>query len=507
MAIYSRDGNVKVLKGRITSVDKVKYTCTVVDLQGGVHDGIAAMPMYLNSSGGGMYWQPEVNTVVWLMKPSSARTPFILGAAPVPKQTDAGDDSEDPNDYRMNRPVVNEGDQVLSSSEGNFIILRKGGVIEIGATQNAQRLYIPIANSIIDLVENYTLDTTGGKFSFRSRREDDSHGTDKSPVELRLQVKEFAEEDPIIDVGLGRIAEEDDDRVAGALLGKIVARVLINKRYRVWIDKDGNAQTYAHGNVISAVNGSRHENSSSLTEEVLGLYKANYGNRSVTISQSDTLKVTGERSIEVGGNETYKVTGKVTKVIGSLEKEIKGEEKRTVSGSQLESVTGAVTQEIGDDRHVSTTFGDTSVVGGTWTVEVANSQADGTGANLSVTQGLLQIHNKLGKARFTSGGVASSSPTEVLLKPSGTVLVKTANATTMEVNGTGIKISTKAGSIILDQKGSVSIGPPAGGAVITTLTHPVDFVTGIPLLGSTSVAAGGVPGPAAIPPVFIPDPT
>ena len=112
--IYEGAGGTDVYRAKILSVDKVKWTCTVQsELDNKVYDGVPIEPTCINSDGGGQFFLPETNSVVWCCRPNKEVTPFIMGAATLPAQLDEGDDEEDPNDRRFNRPVVNEGDNVL----------------------------------------------------------------------------------------------------------------------------------------------------------------------------------------------------------------------------------------------------------------------------------------------------------------------------------------------------------------------------------------------------------
>ena len=81
------------------------------------------------------------------------------------------------------------------------------------------------------------------------------------------------------------------------------------------------------------------------------------------------------------------------------------------------------------------------------------------------------------------------------------------------MNTTGAALTTAGGEISIDQAGFVNIGGTNTGAgngrVVTTLTHPVCFVTGAPIGGSTTVgafSAGLAPGPMT-PTSFTLDPT
>jgi len=497
--IYDEIGPVKLVRARVVYVDTSKYRCTVIDETGGTYEGIQVMPVYVNTEGGGIFWMPEVNSIVWLLFPSVDRVPMILGGCAQPAQL-GQDDESDPNDFRMNRPVLNEGDMELSSKDGNFLIMRRGGVIEVGATQVAQRVYIPLSNVIRDLCENYELLTTGGKLSFRSRREDESHGQLRTPVELRLQLKEFAQDDPIIDLGLGRIAEEDDERVVNGKLGGVIARILINNRFRYWVDRDGNVQSYVHGRSTHSYNSSRSEfTQGSFFEKIRGVYRTVAGNRVVETKQSDQLTVRRDRVVAVGGDLQETVTGSVKRVAAHITEEVQGGLDRVVEGTVVEQVVGSKNEFIGDEYHRGVGTGSHVKVGGRSTLFIANSQKEDEAGGITVAIGDYVVHNILGELRISSGLTQDKPLAEIRVKPSGAIkVISTQGVAVVEVNNTGVRIKTAAGEISLDNAGTVNLGPPGRGLVVTTLTHPVDFVTGAPILGSISVAAGGLPGIQAV---------
>jgi len=484
-------------------VQKAKYTVTVVDEFNGVHDGIRWMPQYINSKGGGQFHMPEVNTLVYLMFISTSTVPIIIGGYLAPQELDAGNDDEEPNDFRQNRPVLNEGDQLLSSQDGNFFILRRGGTLEIGASQTAQRIYVPLENLIYDICQNYKMLHTGGTQTWLSRREDDQHGTEQVPVEFRMQVKEFAEDAPIIDIGLGRIAEEDAETLPFGLKGAVVARILINDRFRLWVDRDGNVSQYVHGGRTQSFNGPTadyHHESHSM--RVRALLRKKLGGRYVE-TMSDVLEVTRDRRVTVGGNLVEEISGSVTRRSSSLDEEIEGTTSRTV-GPIEETVNGNHTSNVAGTRHTGTGENHLAAVSGVHTVEVTNKDGEDYGLDIKVLDGKARIYTQKDSVEISVGPTLDSLLSSVSINLDGSVVITGgAGATTVTLNQSGLQVSTSGGDITIDSAGNVGLGPStARGGVVTTMTHPVDFVTGAPILGSVQVSAGGSPAPTAVPPVF-----
>jgi hypothetical protein len=554
---------VKVMLGTVFSTDKVKWTAVVQDQRGGRHEGVQIMPTYVNAGGGGSFHLPETGSSVWLAFNSEDAIPFIVGGASLPLAATTTVDEEgvevaegvegtvvdgDPNDYRMNRPVINEGDHVVSSSDGNFVIVRKGGGIEIGASQVAQRLYFPLNNFIRDVCENYEMFSAGGKLEIKARRFDESQTAapvdgeevDEEtealaeaggpvPVEFRLQLKEFAEEAPIIDVGLGRIAEEDGEVLPGqrnATDDPIVARVIINNRYRFWADRSGGVASYTHGAATHSVNGREARyNQAGFFHEVRGLFSAQYGDQNVTVKRMRTELVGANYSRTVRGDSIIKHEGTLTRTVDGPTVETLSSVLRVadsineqVTNSKLETVGGSHRMDVGSDT--------TELIGGRKDVTVSGAGLniipalpDTKTYNVYIGTGAYGNHAALGKIKLSAGGpLGDFGLAKVILKPTGTIYIGAGpvpvfpgpfSISKVEVNLSGVSIGTIIGGMTVDLAGQVGLGPIGPkGRVVTTLTHPFDYITGIPIFGSSHVSAGGLPLPGpAIPVLFVPDPS
>jgi hypothetical protein len=78
------------------------------------------------------------------------------------------------------RPKAKPGDIWLRTRDDNFVILHRGGVLQIGATELAQRIYIPLKHHIMDVSQNYIHHNAGGS-SFWGLQE--GPGLDHLPTE------------------------------------------------------------------------------------------------------------------------------------------------------------------------------------------------------------------------------------------------------------------------------------------------------------------------------------
>jgi hypothetical protein len=237
---------VAILRGRVTAVDPVRYVMSVIDENGSVFEGVQMMASHGGANGQGTFTMPEVDSSVLLCRSSLSKTPFILGFSAMPTLT-SEDENEEPNDFRNNRPVLNEGDYAIFGDGGSFVVARKGGVLELGASQVARRWYLPLESAIADFCENYLLQHAGGTIQWESRTSDAA-----VPTEFHMEVKEFSDGEPVIDFRMGRIAEEDDTSLADGAVGAAVLRLNVNNKFRHWVDRDGNVQSSTFGTTVIA---------------------------------------------------------------------------------------------------------------------------------------------------------------------------------------------------------------------------------------------------------------
>ena len=541
--VFEGDFPVKVNRAKILSVDKVKWIATVQPEGSGLPiEGVPIEPMAVGGKdGGGSYFMPKAGGLVWLMNTSKDTTPIIMGAATAPKQTDDGDDNEDPNDRRMNRPVLNEGDIALAVSDQGHLIMRRGGMLEMGGGPDCKTIYIPLTNIIRQFSEGWEHHTGGGLLSFLARDQDQVYRGDdegvtacssqaatagstppetNTPVEFQLKVKEFAEDgdEYAVDLRLGRIEDEDDEKVVGGDLGACVVRFNVNDRYTVWVDRTGNFQSKTAGVVkneyISYV---EHVYNKKFRQQILGLMDSEMQGRSLHIKSTDNQVVGRDRSVDIGGTYWEKVGKSVTRKGGKLTEDYRGI-KRTSRGGVTESIHGAHEQAIGSNRNVVVGGDSAEVVSRNKSVTVGKAESNPNPLDVSyqiyLYNGVFAVHDAAGKIVFSTGTpLRDTALATVRLKPSGSVeLVAGLAGVSLEVNLTGMRLKTPGGEISIDNLGTVELGQgPVRGAVLTTLTMPACFVTGVPTVGCSAVKAGGIPQPAlppvSVPSTFVPDET
>lgn len=166
-------------EARIIDVNLTNWTidCHSIFDQKVFLDVQVASPYMHPNRGEGFYIVPEVGAKCLLALPSDGPPPFILGFI-MPMETNQaqirkeGDPPEQPVSgatFAGGRKRPKPGDIVVTGRDGNFMRLHRGGVLELGATQLAQRIYIPLGNLVTDISQNYNHFNSGGSINWGVR--------------------------------------------------------------------------------------------------------------------------------------------------------------------------------------------------------------------------------------------------------------------------------------------------------------------------------------------------
>ena len=196
---------VIIEEATVVDVNTRNYTVSVVTRHTAKQfdDIQVGHPYFHNENGEGIYALPEVGAVCQLCRGSDTTPPFIMCFIAIPsainsddgeplRSTPAGGSTSDVS-YRGRRIPVIPGDIVLTTRDENFLILRRGGILQIGATDIAQRLYVPIGNLIRDVCENYAMDALGGNINWSVARQENDPGGN-APVSYVFNVGEYAQD-------------------------------------------------------------------------------------------------------------------------------------------------------------------------------------------------------------------------------------------------------------------------------------------------------------------------
>ena len=168
-------------EARILDVNLTNWTVDcITNFDGKRFFDIQVASPYLNPNHGqGIYVMPEIGSKCVVAIPSDGPPPFVLSfILPAEKVTEATPEEEDARSaattptgstFSGGRARAKPGDIVMKGRDGNFVILHRGGVLQFGATELAQRICIPIGNLITDISQNYNHFNSGGSINWGVR--------------------------------------------------------------------------------------------------------------------------------------------------------------------------------------------------------------------------------------------------------------------------------------------------------------------------------------------------
>lgn len=225
-----------------TQFDRKKYC----DIQ-------VASPYLHYSNGEGFSAFPEVGAKCMVCLPSDSSPPFVgafimpveitdMAAADAPKgitsKSSPGATSSGAS-FAGGRPRAKPGDIWMRTRDDNFVILHRGGVLQLGCSELAQRIYIPLNHLVMDISQNYAHHNAGGSILWSMQ---EGAGLEHLPTEYThcfrvyadnkradVRVKVGKVSDPIAEPAGSDGNQEDIDLLS---LGKgddfIVAEVVIS---------------------------------------------------------------------------------------------------------------------------------------------------------------------------------------------------------------------------------------------------------------------------------------
>jgi hypothetical protein len=170
-----------VIQGKVININLVRWTVDVYSTfdRKRYMDVPVGSPYLHYSNGEGLSIMPEVGSVCYLCVPGDSSGPFVLcfvmphetvdtAADDAPQGTRSRGQPTGSSDatFAGNRPRAKPGDIELKTRDGNFVRLHRGGVLQIGATELAQRIYVPLNNLVTDISENYNHLNTGGTIAW-----------------------------------------------------------------------------------------------------------------------------------------------------------------------------------------------------------------------------------------------------------------------------------------------------------------------------------------------------
>jgi len=167
-----------VFEAKVVGHNLVNWTVDLNSAQDQKHytDVQVGSPYAHFHSGEGFFAMPDLGAKCLACIPSDTAPPCVLAfimpfqtldtaAADAPQGTTSRSSlNRNPvtASFAGNRPRVKGGDMGIRGRDGNFVLLHRGGVLQVGGGMLAQRLYIPLTNTITDICENMAQHTDGG---------------------------------------------------------------------------------------------------------------------------------------------------------------------------------------------------------------------------------------------------------------------------------------------------------------------------------------------------------
>jgi hypothetical protein len=337
--------SAKICQGRVVNINLVKWT---VDVNGQFDrkkyfNIQVASPYMHHANGEGISVMPEVGATCMVCIPSDTSAPFIMcfimanalanvATADAPLGTTShGQPAANPTDssFAGGRPTALPGDIMMSTRDNNFVILHRGGVLQVGATELAQRIYIPLNNLIMDVSQNYEHNNAGGTIKWGIQ---EGPSQTNYPAQFFQTFRVFAN-DQYADVKItcGDITSpvgEPDGGVALAAAGVgqgndattasncILFEVDVSPKgftpesgapnpgavaasvMKFTFDRQGNTLYRTEGNFAMHV-------TKALTFDVTG---------GITINTGGNLSMTATNGVDIGGGPYVSITGKVVRL-------------------------------------------------------------------------------------------------------------------------------------------------------------------------------------------------
>ena len=222
-----KEGNVPAewVQGKIVNVNLVNWTVDVAAQfdRKRYYDIQVASPYMHYSNGEGISIFPEVGAKCMVCLPSDSSPPFVgafimpveitdMAAPDAPKGTtskSAQNATSSGASFAGGRPQAKPGDIWMRTRDDNFVILHRGGVLQLGCSELAQRLYIPLTHFIMDISNNYAHHNAGGSILWSLQ---EGAGLEHLPTEYTHSFRVFADNKKAdIRVKVGKVSDPIDE--------------------------------------------------------------------------------------------------------------------------------------------------------------------------------------------------------------------------------------------------------------------------------------------------------
>lgn len=202
-----------VVRGVVVAVNSQNYSCRVAfDSQHDLDDVYWLSASNHLDRGAGINVMPEPGDMCWAAFPADGSIPFILGFMTLGDQENGTGETPTDISYKGQRPALNPGDIHMGTRDGNFMILRRGGIVQIGASYTAQTAYIPIEGLIRSYFMKYHGFSPLGEVVWDHARIDQTTTITEAsdiPVLLKFSCRDkLQDKKSSVEIRMGRLTEE-----------------------------------------------------------------------------------------------------------------------------------------------------------------------------------------------------------------------------------------------------------------------------------------------------------
>jgi len=534
--------SVEMHEARILDVDEHAHLYRVQFVRG---DAVTSFATYAGNVGGGwMGGIPEVGDYCLVAKPSFGETYSILAYKSLPRaepvnvedgESGVFSDASTRANYAAGRQQAAPGDMGLWSASQAFVSVRRSGDVEVVGNVHTATRWLPSEQAIRSICG--TMETLGffGTSTWYTHRDEAREAAGETPTGYSGWIKTHAEAAPNVNVELGAVLGEESTRLPGTPMrhdrrpGSLVFRFQIfdqeyADRYAALSQMPDGAgarlslKADEEGNVLWLQTGSYTRMMGSKVEYVIGRETRQvdgnsytYGAGDYVVERSGFLQLSGDRGagISTGGDfvlecDRFIVRGGNDEIHVDRGYSVRAGEKLTLKADgPLELAAGA---------DAALTFARTLAqsVGGAWVTNVlgaaeqANVGKDVESFGVKVHHGGAKLHAVAGSFEITIGHEACPLAHLKLFQDPRTPGQIGRIHLGFPLTGSGLTLSPDGawsltgptGGVSADSSGRIQIGRKSGvaGNVVTTLSHPTCFVTGIPIMGHADVvvSAGAV---------------
>jgi hypothetical protein len=181
-------GSAQIFRAVIYNVHYGKYLVDVRSLFGNLDFKEAELGAAYQHSDGpeGSYVEPEVGAECLVCVPGDGTRAVVISFTR---------EFADEDGAKGDRPSLGPGDQIVHSRDGNYVVVRRGGLIEIRSTAQCQTVYVPIQNLIRTFFSNWEAKSLLGEASWRhSPLEEGAELDGGTEVLFTFRTREYTED-------------------------------------------------------------------------------------------------------------------------------------------------------------------------------------------------------------------------------------------------------------------------------------------------------------------------